>query len=66
MKTEEMRGLNSEELDSRVASWQEELFRARCDKVVGQLADTSKIPVLRRRIARAKTIINEMSSNAGE
>jgi len=66
MKAEEMRGLNADELQARVGTWEEELFRARCDKVIGQLTDTSVIPQIRKRIARAKTIIKEINSNGAE
>ena len=66
MKSEEMRGLNAAELTGRVTAWEEELFRARCDKVIGQMTDTSMIPQIRKRIARANTIINEMNRNDAE
>lgn len=64
MKVNEMRQLNSEELGARVADWQEELFRAKCTKVIGQLTDTTRIRIMRHQIARAMTIINEMKRNA--
>lgn len=64
MKVNEMRQLSSEELGARVADWQEELFRAKCTKVIGQLTDTTRIPIMRHQIARAMTIINEMKRNA--
>ncbi len=64
MKIDEMRQLSSEELGARVADWQEELFRAKCNKVIGQLTDTTRIRIMRRQIARAMTIVNEMNRNA--
>ncbi len=64
MKVNEMRQLSSEELGARVADWQEELFRAKCTKVIGQLTDTTRIRIMRHQIARAMTIINEMKRNA--
>ncbi len=64
MKINEMRQLSSEELGARVADWQEELFRAKCTKVIGQLTDTTRIRIMRHQIARAMTIINEMKRNA--
>ncbi len=64
MKLSEMRQLSSEELGARVVEWQEELFRAKCNKVIGQLTDTTRIRIMRRQIARAMTIIHEMNRNA--
>jgi large subunit ribosomal protein L29 len=59
MKAAELRTLSADELAGKVTAWEEELFRARCNKVVGQLQQTHTIPDLRRAIARAKTILNE-------
>ena len=64
MNTNEMRQFSSEELESRVAEWQEDLFKERCSQVLGQLTDTTRIRLKRRHIARAKTIINEMKRDA--
>ncbi|HEX9842668.1 MAG TPA: 50S ribosomal protein L29 [bacterium] len=64
MKVTEMRQLSAEELNVRVAQWQEELFRMRCNQTIGQNTDTSRIRVMRRQIAQAKTIINEMQRHA--
>jgi large subunit ribosomal protein L29 len=65
MKALEMRGLSPDELNGKVTAWEEELFRARCEKVVGQSTATHVIPDLRRNIARAKTILSE-KRNGGE
>jgi len=59
MKASELRTLSADELAGKIAAWEEELFRARCNKVVGQLQQTHIIPDLRRGIARARTILNE-------
>jgi large subunit ribosomal protein L29 len=64
MKVTEMRQLSADELNVRVAQWQEELFRMRCNQTIGQNTDTSRIRVMRRQIAQAKTIINEMQRHA--
>lgn len=64
MNTNEMRQFSSEELESRVTEWQEDLFKERCSQVLGQVTDTTQIRLKRRHIARAKTIINEMKRNA--
>jgi len=64
MTATEMRQLNPVELNARVGEWQEELFRMRCNQSIGQTTNTSTIGTMRRQIARAKTIINEMERNA--
>ena len=68
MKPTEMRSLSPDELTGKVTAWEEELFRARCEKVVGQSTATHMIPDLRRNIARAKTILTEKRNGgkAGE
>ena len=63
MTATEMRQLNPVELNARVGEWQEELFRMRCNQSIGQTTNTSTIGTMRRQIARAKTIINEMERN---
>ena len=66
MKAHEMRSLANEELASRLTGWEEEYFRARCNKAVGQLQNTNVLPSLRHDIARAKTILNEKKKQAGQ
>ena len=64
MNSIEMRQLSVEDLNGRVTDWQEELFRMRCNQAIGQAADAIRIRSVRRDIARAKTIINEMQRHA--
>ena len=64
MKPIEMRKLSADELAARVGDWQQELFRMRCNQVIGQGTDTSRQKAMRRQIARAKTIIAEMQRHA--
>ena len=59
MNITDMRSLSSDELNARVAEWQETLFRTRCNQAVGQLTNTMELRKVRRDIARAKTVINE-------
>ena len=66
MKTSEMRSLAVEELEVRVDNWREEIFRAQCNKAVGQLQNTNVLRELRREVARAKTIINEKIRDAAK
>ena len=63
MKAHEMRSLAAEELATRIATWEEEFFRARCEQAVGQLTNTNEVRRLRREVARGKTILNEKNKN---
>jgi len=66
MKANEMRQLSAEELEARVTEWQEDLFRARCNQAIGQATDAMQIRTMRRKIARAKTLIHETQQHAAE
>ncbi len=59
MKAAEFRQLSEEDLKAKVRSLEENLFRLRCNKTIGQLEDTSALKLARRDIARAKTVLNE-------
>jgi large subunit ribosomal protein L29 len=59
MTAAEMRNLSRDDLKTKLSGWEEELFRAHCGKAVGQLTQTHTIRVLRRTVARAKTLLNE-------
>jgi len=64
MDAAEMRNLSRAELAGKLAGWEEELFRARCNKAVGQLTQSHTIRALRRTVARAKTLLNEKIDDA--
>jgi len=59
MKASEFRQLSKDDLKAKVVSLEENLFRLRCNKSIGQLEDTSAITVARKDIARANTVLNE-------
>lgn len=59
MKNSELRALSTEELKTKMADAREELMKLRFQVVSGQLTDTSRLPVVRKEIARIQTIINE-------
>jgi large subunit ribosomal protein L29 len=59
MKLKEIRALSSEELKTKLADSREELMNLRFQVVSGQLTDTSRLPIVRKEIARIQTIINE-------
>jgi large subunit ribosomal protein L29 len=64
MKAAEMRNLSPADLAGKMSGWEEELFRARCNLAVGQFNQSHQIQVLRKTIARAKTLLNEKSRDA--
>jgi large subunit ribosomal protein L29 len=62
MKASELRQLSKQDLEAKISSLQENLFRLRCNKSIGLLEDTSAVRAARRDIARAMTVLNELSS----
>jgi large subunit ribosomal protein L29 len=59
MKTEEIRKMSVEEMQSKLADMREELMKLRFQQVTGQLTDTSRLRLMRRDVARMETITNE-------
>ena len=59
MKVKELRNLSREEVTKKVAELEEELFNLRFQAKMGQLANGLQLRMVRRSIARAKTILAE-------
>jgi large subunit ribosomal protein L29 len=59
MKAKELRDFSASDLQGRIKTWQEEVFRSRFKTEQAEARDTSIIRKLRRDIARANTILNE-------
>jgi large subunit ribosomal protein L29 len=59
MKAEEIRKMSADEIRSKLSDVREELMKLRFQQVTGQLTDTTRLPILRRDIARMETILNE-------
>jgi large subunit ribosomal protein L29 len=59
MKTKELRELSADELRHREAELVDQLFKLRFQKSLGQIDNPMKIKVLKRDIARIKTLLNE-------
>jgi large subunit ribosomal protein L29 len=59
MKAAEIRELTSDDLRVRVRDLDDQLFRMRIQKSMGQLEAPAKIRQLRRDLARMKTILQE-------
>ena len=59
MKPMEIRELTSDDLRARVQELDDQLFRLRIQKSMGQLEAPAKVRQLRRDLARMKTILRE-------
>jgi large subunit ribosomal protein L29 len=62
MKVNELRDLSAEEIAKQVDAWEEELFNLRFQARMGQLANPLQLRMVRRDIARAKTVLRQMES----
>lgn len=59
MKAFEIRNLSDGEIQTKVEEAYEELFNLRFQLAIGQVKDPSRIKLLKRDIARMKTVLNE-------
>jgi large subunit ribosomal protein L29 len=59
MKTDELRNLDSEKLESQIKEHYEELFNLRFQQVMGKLTASGRPRIVKREIARIKTILRE-------
>ncbi len=59
MKVGEVRDLGADELRRREKELDDQLFRLRIQKSMGQLEAANKLKVLRRDLARIKTVLRE-------
>ncbi len=59
MKIKEARALNTKELEHKLDESYKELFNLRFQWEAGQLGDHNRITVVRRDVARLKTILRE-------
>ena len=62
MKIGEVRDLGADELKQRVKDLDDQLFRLRIQKSMGQLEAAHKLKSLRRDVARLKTVLREKES----
>ena len=65
MKPETVREMSVDDLRGKERELQEQLFRLRLQKSIGQLDNALKIRETRRDIARIKTILREKQRPAG-
>ena len=64
MKTDEIRQLGTDELEHKLVSLKEELFKLRFQAKSGKIEKPSRIKMVRRDIARVLTIQREGKNNA--
>jgi large subunit ribosomal protein L29 len=59
MKAEELRKLDSAALNAQIKEHQEELFNLRFQQVMGKLTATGRPRIVKREIARIRTILRQ-------
>jgi len=59
MKTDELRDLDDEKLRAQIKEYQEELFNLRFQHVMGKLTASGRPRIVKREIAKIKTILRE-------
>jgi large subunit ribosomal protein L29 len=62
MKVTEFRDLTVAELDQRAKDMDDQLFRLRIQKSMGQLEAAHKLKALRRDLARVRTVLREKAT----
>ena len=65
-KVTEFRGQTDDQLNEAIANLKKEQFNLRFQKASGQLEATGRIQVVRRDIARIKTLLGERSRAASQ
>ncbi|WP_026895037.1 50S ribosomal protein L29 [Clostridiisalibacter paucivorans] len=63
MKASELRDLTAQELDNRLSELKAELFNLRFQLATGQLDNPMRIKMVRKDIARVKTVVREREIN---
>jgi large subunit ribosomal protein L29 len=59
MKTRELRDLSNEELQSKATDLKKEMFNLRIQQAMGQIENPMRLRMLRKDIAKAKTLLKE-------
>ncbi|NNU79786.1 50S ribosomal protein L29 [Halovulum dunhuangense] len=66
MDATELRGQTPDELRKQLESLKKEAFNLRFQAATGQLENTARMRVVRRNVARVKTILNEKAAAAAQ
>ncbi|OPL07718.1 MAG: 50S ribosomal protein L29 [delta proteobacterium ML8_F1] len=64
MKAKEFRDMTGNELNTKLLDLKNELFNLRFQLATGQLDNTSKIRLVKKDIARVKTVLRDMELEA--
>ena len=64
MKSQELRELDTEALENQLKEHYEELFNLRFQQVMGKLIASGRPRIVKREVARIKTILRERELNA--
>jgi len=64
MKIQELRELDSDALESQLKEHYEELFNLRFQQVMGKLTASGRPRIVKREVARIKTILRERELSA--
>ncbi|HXY62116.1 MAG TPA: 50S ribosomal protein L29 [Nitrospirota bacterium] len=59
MKIRDLRDLSNEELEAKAADIKKELFNLRVQQAMGQIENPMRLRILRKDIAKAKTVLKE-------
>jgi len=65
-QAQELREFNDAELEHRLDEAKEELFNLRFQNATGQLDNITRIPQMRRQVARIETLLREREIEAAE
>jgi large subunit ribosomal protein L29 len=58
-KAKELRDLSSEELTAKAAELKKELFNLRVQQAMGQIENPMRLRILRKDVAKTKTVLKE-------
>ena len=61
----DLRAMSADQLDQEVLNLKKEQFNLRFQRATGQLENTARVRVVRRDIARVKTLANAKKASAG-
>jgi large subunit ribosomal protein L29 len=64
MKPDDVRGMTVDQLDDELLKLKKEQFNLRFQRATGQLENSSRVRVVRRDIARIKTIAHQKRAQA--
>ncbi len=64
MKARELRELSTEEVKEKLSEMEEELFNLHFQAKMGQLSNPLRMRIVKREIARVKTVLNEQAKQS--